>query len=119
MAKATSKRKTVTTSKRGRGRPLGSTNSAPSGTVRARNAIKKLEHLGGYSEEVLNDPEVKAMMVIIDKVITGEISGRYVGERMRAIAMKIEMIAGRLKQRTEMDTGPNLADLLANVDKKK
>ncbi len=121
VAKATPKRETVTTPKRGRGRPLGSTSPLPRGSVRAIKAIKKLERerLGGYSDEVFNHPIVKEAMKLIHDVMTGKATGRYIGDRMRAASMEIEFIAGRLKQRNEMDTGPNLADLLANVDKKK
>ncbi len=114
--KATKKKST-----RGRGRPLGSTSPLPRGSVRALKAVKKLEkvNLGGYSDEVLNHPIVKQALEVIHGVMMGKITGRYVGERMRAAVMEIEFTAGRLKQRNEMDTGPNLASLLANVDRKK
>lgn len=118
--KATSKRETVKTPKRGRGRPVGSKGTLPHGSVRAIKAVNKLkrENLGGYTDEVLNHPKVQEAMKLIHDVMTGKVTGRYVGERMRAASMEIEFIAGRLKQRSEMDTGPNLASLLANVDKK-
>lgn len=113
--KATSKRKTAKTPKRGRGRPIGSKGVLPHGSVRALTAIKSL---GGYSDEVLDHPVVKEAMKLIHDVMTGKATGRYIGDRMRAASMEIEFVAGRLKQRNEMDTGPNLASLLANVDRK-
>lgn len=121
MAKSRSKK---ATSKRGRGRPEGSRGTLPHGTVRALKAVKKLErvekeNLGGYTDEILNHPKVKLAMKLIHDVMIGKVTGRYVGDRMRAASMEIEFVAGRLKQRNEMDTGPNLASLLANVDRKK
>ena len=102
-------------SSRGRGRPEGSKGTLPHGAVRAIKAIKRS---GGYSEEVLNHPDLKDAFDLIDKVLKGTVTGRYVGDRMRAATMKIEMTAGRLKTKHEADVSETLADLLAGVVKK-
>ena len=119
--KASKKKATKKKSTRGRGRPAGSRSVLPQGTVRAIKAEKKLKKIataGGYSEEVLNHPRVKELLGVIHDIAMGVTTGRYVGERMRACTTEIEIIAGKLSSKTEVDAGPTLAGMLANVERK-
>jgi len=105
VRKVAAKKKT----KKPRGRPRGSTSPLPAG------AVKAIKTYSGVPEGALELPEVQNALKVIEQVMSGKITGRWLQSRLQAATNTLEFYAGKPVKRTELDTGPTLAELLAKA----
>ena len=94
----------------GAGRPRGSRSVLPQGTKRALKAYS------GIPQEALNHPQVVRALKVITEIMEGKHANRHVQTRLQAATMVFEIFAGKPTNKSQIDTGPSLAELLAKLD---
>ena len=75
-------------------RPPGSKGTLPHGIAKLVHAARQAEKLGIRCDEAWGT---------IHGIMRGEISGRYVGDRLRAAIFTIEQEIGKAKQKIEVE----------------